>query len=126
MENEEIQAAYTEFQNEHVGFAELLVLNESGEQLFASDTDFATAEESAQIMDVWLNNKPAVEIKEVRYPVLKWDPLQFAARNVNKLGAIIGCKTKLENYVVARLDPSCKTPLIEAGVLLNRWSWNLL
>ncbi len=34
MENEEIQAAYTEFQNDHPGFVELLVLSESGEQLF--------------------------------------------------------------------------------------------
>ena len=126
MENEEIQAAYTEFQNDHPGFVELLVLSESGEQLFTSDPDFATPEETAQLMTAWLTNQPAVEIKEVRYPILKWDELQFAASNVAGYGALIGAKTKAGNYAVVHLDTSTKTPLLQATVELNRWSWNLL
>ncbi len=67
-----------------------------------------------------------MKLKKSDIRSLKWDELQFAARNVAGYGALIGAKTKAGNYAVVHLDTSTKTPLLQATVELNRWSWNLL
>lgn len=126
MDVEAVKKSYQEFQQKNPGFGELLVLTKEGTIILATDPGFAKEEETKQLMDAWLNNKPAVEIGGIRFSVLKWDPIQFAARNVGPKGALIGSIAKSNNYAVIHLSKDCPTPLLAATVSLNRWAWGLV
>lgn len=125
MDAAEIKAKFDELTQKKEGLGVLLVLSKDGSILYASDPNFAKPEETKALMDAWLTTKPAIEIGGLRYPILKWDPLQLAARNTTGNGAIVGAVTKAGNYAVMQLLKNCTIPLLEAGVILNRWSWNL-
>lgn len=124
MNEEKIKSEYLEFQNEHEGFGNLMVLNNEGQILFSLDPNFASKEEGKALMDAWLNNKSAIKIGEKRYPILSWEEIQFAARNVKDKDALIGCKVKSKNYVVVHLEKGAKISPAIASIALNRWSWD--
>jgi hypothetical protein len=121
-----ITSAFQSLQNENPGSFELLVvISKAGEVLYSSQEGAVTPDQAKHILDVWSNNKAAVELGEIRYPVLKWDPLQFAAKNVGGKGSLVGSKTKAENYAVAKVSPGSPLSVIQASIVLNRWAWNV-
>ena len=124
MDKEKINSSYKEFQAQNPGFGALIVLTRAGEILHMTEPDAMTADQAKHLVDVWFNNKPAVEFGDIRYPVLKWDELQFAAKNVAKKGSLVGCKTKSDKLVVSKVAGDCPTNIITATIALNRWSWN--
>ena len=125
MDIEKIKASYREFQQKNAGFDKIAILTREGGIEYA-DEGFITADEAKSVMDAWLTNKPAIEVGGNRFPILKWDELQFASRNTSGMGAIIGCITKSKLFFVAFLLPNTNSNLIAATVALNRWSWNII
>jgi hypothetical protein len=124
MDADKVSASYKAFQDQNPGFGALIVLTRVGDILYTSEPDAMSPDQAKHLVDVWFNNKPAVEFGDIRYPVLKWDELQFAAKNVAKKGSLIGCKTKTDNFAVVKVAGDCPTNIIQATIALNRWSWN--
>ncbi|UYP46280.1 hypothetical protein NEF87_002565 [Candidatus Lokiarchaeum ossiferum] len=126
METEQIIEKYKEFQDANNGFEELMIFSEKGDLLFSLNPNYITEIEAKSLMEAWLTKQSAVVIGEVRYPILSHEILQFAARNVKGQGALVGTKTKKDNYVVAHLNATSRFPPTIAAINLNRWAWNLL
>jgi hypothetical protein len=124
MDVEKIKTEYAKFQEKGPDFGNLMILSREGNLLWSLDPDFTTEDQTKGLMDVWLNSKPAVELNGNRYPILKWDELQFAAKNTAGKGAIIGCVCKSKNFAVVQYSGTGN--LIGATVELNRWSWNIV
>jgi hypothetical protein len=125
MDTEKLHEEYRQFQQTNEGFAEMMVLTKEGTIMFLTDSTFISEEDARNLMDAWLTRKSAAVIGEDRYPILSWETIQFAARNVKGKGALIGCLTKSDNYIVVHLEPHCKTPPAIAAINLNRWSWHI-
>ena len=126
MDTEKLHEDYHQFQETNEGFAEMMILTNEGTILFLTDSTFLSAEDARNVMDAWLNRKSAAVVGEDRYPILSWEAIQFAARNVNGKGALIGCLTKSGDYIVVHLTPKCRTPPAIAAINLNRWSWHIV
>ena len=121
---EKILAEYAQFQADNPGFAEIIILTSTGELEYGSDPTFCSKEEAKPLFDAWMNHGSAVEIGGNRYPVLSWEVMQFAARNVKGKGALVGCKTKTDRYVVVHLE--AKVAPTMAAIKFNRWSWDVI
>ena len=124
MDEEKIKTEYATFQDEHEGFGDFAILNRNGEVIFRLNQNFVTDEEGKILMDAWLNHKSAVEWTNKRYPILSWEEIQFAARNVKDKDALIGCITKSKNFIVVHLKAGAKAAPAIAAIALNRWSWD--
>ncbi len=125
MEIDKLKSKYLEFQTENEGFGNLILLSKEGEIIFSLDPNFIGGTEAKELMDSWLNHKSAFVIGENRYPILSWEELQFAARNVKGKGAIIGTRTKSNEYTLVHLSPASKIAPTMGSIKLNRWVWDL-
>ena len=123
---EKFLAEYRDFQQEHPSFGEIFILSSTGGLEFCSPADYCTEAEAQVLLDSWQNHGSAAVIGEDRYPIISWEELQFAARNVRGKGALIGCKTKSDRYVVIHLLPGAKDGPTTAAIKLNRWSWQII
>ena len=126
MDSDAILKGYAEFQQKNPGFGPLIVLTKEGEILLSSEPNVITPDQGKHIVDVWFHTKPAIELGDVRYPVLKWDEMQLAAKNVRGMGSLVGCKCKSGLYAVAKVKPECPLNALQASIELNRWSWTVI
>ncbi len=119
MDIEKLKAEYAKFKETFEGFGVLTLLSEAGEILYTDDPAAIAPEEAKELLDAWLHTKPAVIVAGNRFPVLKWDPLQFAARNVKGAGSIVGSITKSKNYCIVFYHGTGN--LIQTSIDFNRW-----
>ncbi len=126
LQSDEIVSKFREYQTSHAGSEILLILTNKGELEFSTDPTFCSQEDAQNLLKAWLSRESAAQIGEDRYPILSWEELQFAARNIHGKGALVGCKTKTNRYVVVKLAPTSKEAPTIAAIHLNRWSWNLI
>jgi hypothetical protein len=126
METDAITTAFKTFQTQNPGFTHLLVLSRDGDILYSSEPNFITPDEAKHVMDTWQHNGPAVELGPLRFAVLKWDELQFAAKNVATKAGLVGSKTKSGKYAMVKLAPDCPTAILQASIIVNRWSWSVI
>ena len=124
MNEEEVKQAFAEFQTQFPGMDKLMIMDGEGNILMSTDTDFISAEEAKIVLDVWKSGKSPLEVGGLRYPVLKWDDIQFAAKNIPKKIGLIGSIGKSGNYCVAQYTGGGN--LLQSTIDLNRWCWNII
>ena len=121
-----IMDQYQQFCDQNGGFDTILILTSTGDLEYISDKNFCTPAQAKDLYNAWINHESAVTMGNDRYPILNWEILQFAARNVHKKGALVGCKTKTNRYVVCHLSPQSNNAPTIAAIKLNRFSWNVI
>lgn len=126
LNKEQVLSIFREFQTENPGYEILIVLSAEGILEFSSDEGFCTPEEAKNLLKAWKEHESAVIIGEDRFPILSWEELQFAARNVRGKGVLVGAKTKTNRYVVIKISAETKAAPTIAAIKVNRWSWNLI
>ncbi|MCF2139095.1 MAG: hypothetical protein K9W44_03470 [Candidatus Lokiarchaeota archaeon] len=103
-----------------------IILTQDGIIKYCSDPDRVQSEQTKALMQAWLNHESACVLGKDRYPILSWEPLQFAARNVKGKGALVGTVTSSNHYLVAHLKPDAKLAPAIAAIYLNRKFWKLI
>lgn len=126
MDSNTISTAFKGFQTQNPGFTHLVVLSYEGDILYSSEPNYISPEEAKHVMETWFHNGPAVELGSLRFAVLKWDELQFAARNVATKAGLVGSKTKSGKYAIVKLAPDCPMAILQASIVVNRWSWSVI
>ena len=114
------------FQEENPGFEILLALSAEGNLEFTTEDAFCSPEDAQKMFKAWHEHGSAVVIGEDRFPILSWEELQFAARNVRGKGSLVGAKTKSGRYGIAKLSGSAKLAPTIAAIKFNRWSWDII
>ncbi|MHA1748433.1 MAG: hypothetical protein ACTSYF_07290 [Promethearchaeota archaeon] len=87
-------------QNDHVEKG--CVFDGSGKILF-NEGDWDPAADIKNVLDVWTNHRPRIEIQGVGFSVLKSEPENLVAKNVTGKGSIVGSITKEHNYFIVKL-----------------------
>ena len=126
LDMDRILAEYQKFQELHPSYSEIIIISPNGGLEYCSHKDFCSEEDVKALFDAWMNHGPAAVLSGDRYPILSWEELQFAARNVRGKGALVGCKTKTHRYVLIHLNPNAKEAPTTAAIKLNRWSWDVI
>lgn len=123
---EHVMTEYKTFQEQNQSFGELIILSPNGNLEYTHPSEFCSDSEAQSLFEAWKNHGSAAVIGEDRYPIISWEELQFAARNVKGKGALVGCKTKTNRYIVVHLLPGAKDGPTTAAIKLNRWSWSII
>lgn len=126
MDIDKLKPEFEEFQQEFPDFDLFFILNSTGEILYSSEPDKVNPEQTQDLMHAWLNRESACQLGEDRYPILSWEPLQFAARNVKGKGAIVGTITQSSYYLLAHLKLGAKLAPAIGAIQLNRKFWKLI
>lgn len=125
-DSDELNAQFLQFQLENPGFDSIIVLSPEGKLEYVSDPAICSEQEAAQLFHAWKEHQSAVILGEDRFPILSWEELQFAARNVKGKGMLVGSRTKTNRYVVIKLGPTAKIAPTIAAIQVNRWAWNVV
>jgi ethanolamine utilization protein EutA len=126
---EKITKAFKEFQAQHKGYESIFILTPEGNFEFTTENKYWSPENARDIFNAWQKHESAFFIGQDRFPIVSWANLQFAARNTQDKGIVVGTKTKTNRYIVMKVAPGTKRePNIAAlaATLLNQWSWNLI
>ncbi|TFH29631.1 MAG: hypothetical protein E4G98_03495 [Promethearchaeota archaeon] len=126
MDYQTLQPEFTEFTQEFPDFDAFFIVDVEGNMLFTTDPLFVNGDDTKILMQAWLKHESAFTIGENRYPILSWEEVQFAARNVRGKGAIIGTITQSKDYILAHLKPGASVAPTIAAIHLNRKFWNLI
>jgi hypothetical protein len=109
---------------EYDGIQEVFLLDQFGNIVHKSHDFSFSHEEAKQILEDWLNKKPAVYFQGKKYSVLKNDEIQLAAKNITEgLGNLVGSITKDGDYLLARtLDMGMI--ILEWSIFINKVAWS--
>jgi len=124
LDENQFNAEFGQFQQEFPGFGELILLTKEGKIVFSTKSGFFTDEDAKTLINTWFTHQSAVVWGTDRFPILNWEELQFAARNVHGKGALVGTKTKSGLYAVVHIKPDGSIPPSLGAIHLNRWIWN--
>lgn len=113
-----------EFFSQNAGYTDFFVIDGEGNVEFKYGEEEADVEELKGLLNAWKNTEPAAIFRGNRYPILKWDPLQFAATSVKTKYSLIGSTTKTKKYCVAHFTGGGNA--IMNTINLNRFVWNLI
>lgn len=101
--NENIGEEFGKFQSENKEFKKLVVWN-GNEIIFQSGEADIDAAVCATIVDAWDNHEGSVSVNDMRYIILKSDPLQLAATKPGPGGRqIVGSQIK-GNYGISFIE----------------------
>ena len=126
MDYQTLQPEFTSFLEEYPDFDAFFIADAEGNLLFTTDPSFVKDEDTKSLMQAWLKHESAFTIGENRFPILSWEEVQFAARNVRGHGAIIGTMTESKVYLIAHLKQGASLAPTIAAIHLNRKFWNLI
>ena len=109
---------------EQEGVEEIFLLNSDGEVVYKSGDFQLSNEEAKAILTAWKTKEPAIMFQNNRFPVLKNDDIQLAAKNIGGgKGNIVGSITKEEDYLVAHTRDEGLI-ILEWSIFINKVAWS--
>ncbi|MHA1777359.1 MAG: hypothetical protein DRO88_00295 [Promethearchaeia archaeon] len=126
MDIEQLIPEFNAFQQEFPDFDLFIILASDGEVLYSSNPEKVNPEETRSLMHAWLKRESACMFGQKRYPILSWEPLQFAARNVKGKDALVGTITQSSYYLLAHLKAGAELAPAIGAIQLNRKFWKLI
>jgi len=109
---------------EQEGVEEIFLLNSDGEVVYKSGDFQLSNEEAKAILTAWKTKEPAIMFQNNRFPVLKNDDIQLAAKNIGGgKGNIVGSITKQGDYLVAHTRDEGLI-ILEWSIFINKVAWS--
>ena len=123
--NEEKFNRIVEDLNEYVGVEEVFLLNADGDVIFTHGDYSISSEEAKYLLNSWKNKEGAISYQNCRYPLIKNEEIQLAAKNtVDDKGNIAGSITNEGDYLIAHIAKETDIILLEWSILVNKLAWD--